>query len=232
MRELGIPLASASLLAHIQTARLRVHITWSDCMKRCRRSSRGHVIILLLGLCNARHHREVLELAVEAALEGGSQLPGSHLDCLVKVCNEVLRILDAHGQPNQVRGQRPLLRRDGGMAHGAGHLQEAVDTAKGDGGLEDFARVHQAPREVQRSCGEADHRPAALALRAVDGQTGGVAPPRPRKENLGDVATSQKKVYNAAGVLLSTLHTQKHSLDAAQEKEALERSQCRALCVL
>mmetsp|Transcript_97425 Transcript_97425/g.236926 ORF Transcript_97425/g.236926 Transcript_97425/m.236926 type:complete len:327 (-) Transcript_97425:75-1055(-) len=178
-----------------------------------------------------RQRWKFLKDAVKAAV--GLLVPsGRDLQRLAEVGDEVQLVLNADREANKVVWECALLCRNGGMAHGAGHLTKAVHAAKRDGHLEDPASLEKAPGEVHVARGKADHGALAPALRAVDLQALLAAAARAREEDLFDLRMLQQELANLLGVLLCALHSQVHGLDAPQEEEALEGGERRALGVL
>jgi hypothetical protein len=118
------------------------------------------------------------------------------------------------------------------MTHCTWHFSQTVYTAKGDGRLKDTARIQKTSRKFDRPSGEANHRTCATALRLMNGQTLGIASSSSRKEHFLRVTTLDEVVNDFLCVFLSSLDSEMHSFDAAQEEEAFEGCQSSAFGIL
>mmetsp|Transcript_124883 Transcript_124883/g.388761 ORF Transcript_124883/g.388761 Transcript_124883/m.388761 type:complete len:216 (-) Transcript_124883:1090-1737(-) len=185
-----------------------------------------------LSACGDRWKRGKL---FEDAVETGGQILAAarrNLQRVPQVRDEVVGVLDADGEADEVVRERALLGGDGGVAHGAGHLAEAVYAAEGDRHLENPTSLEEAPRELHVACREADHGALAPALRAVDLEALRAAASAAWEEDLLDLGMLQQELADLCSALLGALHSQVHGLDAAEEQEALEGRERRALSVL
>eukprot|EP00411_Alexandrium_monilatum_P040398 CAMPEP_0175392048 /NCGR_PEP_ID=MMETSP0095-20121207/32223_1 /TAXON_ID=311494 /ORGANISM="Alexandrium monilatum, Strain CCMP3105" /LENGTH=581 /DNA_ID=CAMNT_0016690617 /DNA_START=341 /DNA_END=2087 /DNA_ORIENTATION=+ len=178
------------------------------------------------------HQRQVLEPAVKAVVLAERPTPGRHLQGVAEVCEEVIDVLDANGQAQEVLRQRPLLGRNGSVAHGTRHLAQTVDAPEGHGRFEDPARVKHPPGELHVACCEADDAAGARALRAVDPQALRVTPMGPGVGHVLDPWVLGQEGRDLHRILLGLLHAQEHGLDASQKEETLKRREGRALGVL
>mmetsp|Transcript_39273 Transcript_39273/g.108255 ORF Transcript_39273/g.108255 Transcript_39273/m.108255 type:complete len:226 (+) Transcript_39273:379-1056(+) len=191
------------------------------------------VQICARGGAEARDNGQVFKSAVVSIVERRREfLASSHLEAMLQVRDQVIHVLDSDRQTHNVGGQGPLFGRDGSVAHGAWHLAEAVHAAERHRRLENPASVEQPPGKVHGAGGEADHRPRAAGLGAMDREALGVAAAFAREEDPLNVRSFEKERHNSFGVFLRAFDPQVHGLDATQEEETLEWRESRALGVL